>query len=354
MTVPCRLRDIGLTVGSLPTGPFNAITDVAGVLVGHATLVEGETIRTGATAIRAHAGNLFRDKVPAGLAIFNGFGKFSGVSQIRELGEIETPVVLTNTLAVGRGIEAINRWTLRQPGNERLASINAVVGETNDARLSDIRAGRPTVAEIEAAIDAATDGPVAEGAVGGGTGTTAFGYKAGIGTSSRRLAIGGDTFTLGVLVQANYGGELAVLGRPVGHDAQHDRDGSVLVILATDAPLASRTLERLANRAFAGIARTGSAFSHGSGDYALAFSTAEAVRRTPERRRAIFTAPVLGDDLVSPLFVATIDATEEAVLNALLAAGPMSGTNANTGKPSHIPGLDPDAVRQRFPAQGSR
>lgn len=336
---PRRLRDYGIHPGRLPTGPLNAITDVEGVLVGNVTLIEGDRIRTGATAIRPHPGNLLRDKVPAGLAVFNGYGKFAGATQIRELGEIETPIVLTNTLAVGRAIEAINRWTIAGDGNANAVSINAVVGETNDSRLNDIRAGRPEIAEIMAVIASAAPGPVDEGAIGAGTGTVAFGLKAGIGTSSRRVLIGKSEYRLGVLVQANYGGTLSVSG--LLHEAlpEHDRDGSIVIVLATDAPLASPALERLAARAFAGVARTGSAFSNGSGDYALAFSTAPEVRRTPDRRRGTGEIAILGNDAVSPLFEAAIEATEEAILNSLVAARPMSGFNAATGRPSRVDAL---------------
>ena len=344
-----RLRDFGLAPGSLPTGPLNAITDVPGVRVGQVTVIEGERLRTGATAIVPHDGNLCRDKLPAGLAVFNGFGKFAGATQVQELGEIETPIVLTNTLAVGRAIEAINRWTLRQPGNERVVSLNAVVGETNDARLNDIRAGRPTVEEIVTAIETAQPGPVAEGAVGAGTGTVAFGLKAGIGTASRRVEAAGRPYTLGVLVQANYGGELSLTGLRVATDPAHDRDGSIVIVLATDAPLGAETLRRLAMRAFAGVGRTGSAFSNGSGDYALAFSTALAVRRTPQRRRGLGDGATLGNDAVSPLFAAAIEATEEAVVNALLAAPAMDGFNATTGKPSHFDALSPDRLPAGLP-----
>ncbi len=214
-----RLRDVGFTTGHFPTGALNAITDVDGVAVGHATVVEGETIRTGATAVLPHSGNLFHDKVPAALSVYNGFGKFTGATQIEELGEIETPIVLTNTLATGRAIEAINRYTLSQPGNAKVVSLNAVVGETNDSRLNDIRAGRPTIDEITAALEAAETGAVAEGCVGAGTGTVAFGMKGGIGTSSRIVRIAERNYTLGILVQSNYGGNLLVAGKPFQNPA---------------------------------------------------------------------------------------------------------------------------------------
>ncbi|WP_153010523.1 P1 family peptidase [Falsirhodobacter sp. alg1] len=340
-----RLRDIGLSVGPYPTGPLNSITDVAGVSVGHVTLHEGARIRTGATAILPHAGNLFQDKVPAALAIFNGYGKLAGATQIQELGEIETPILLTNTLATGRAIEASVQWTLEQAGNEHVTSINAVVGETNDSRLNDIRAGRPTVEEITRAITAATDGPIAEGAVGAGTGTVAFGMKGGIGTSSRVVTASGE-WRVGVLVQSNYGGTLRVAGKEVTTPVAHDRDGSIMIILATDAPLSDRNLRRLAERAFGGLARTGAALSNGSGDYALAFSTHPALRRTSERRAAVTAYPELSNDAVSPLFDAVIDATEEAILNSMLQATTTEGWNTALARPERIEALPIAAVQE--------
>jgi D-aminopeptidase len=334
-----RARTLGISIGHFKTGPLNGITDVAGVTVGHVTCVDGERTRTGATAVLPHEGNLFQDKVPAGLSIFNGFGKFAGATQIEELGEIETPILLTNTLAVGRAIEAINRYTLEQPGNERVVSLNAVVGETNDSRLNDIRQPRPTIDEMRQAIEVATSGPVGEGAVGAGTGTVAFGLKGGIGTSSRIVPVAGHSFTLGVLVQSNYGGRLTVAGRHVDDLLEHDRDGSIVIILATDAPLCPRNLKRLASRAFGGLARTGAALSNGSGDYALAFSTDEEVRRTPERRKAVMTIPALSNDIVSTLLEAAIEATEEAILNSLTMAEDTRGFNAATGKSTLVKAL---------------
>ncbi|WP_027487629.1 DmpA family aminopeptidase [Allorhizobium undicola] len=341
-----RLRELGVITGQYAPGPLNAITDVAGVKVGHVTLIEGERTRTGATAILPHGGNLFQDKVPAGFAVLNGYGKFAGSTQIKELGEIEAPILLTNTLAVGRAIEAINRHVMACPGNEKVVSLNAVVGETNDARLNDIRAPRPDVEDMLAAIDAAQAGPVAEGAVGAGTGTVAFGLKGGIGTSSRLVAIGKEQYTLGILVQSNFGGHLRIDGRPVAVDASHDRDGSIVMIAATDAPLCARNLTRLAERCFGGLARTGAALSNGSGDYALAFSTAETVRRTPERRKGLHAYPDLSNDAISPLFEAMIEASEEAILNSLTMATPMSGYNAASGKPSRIAALSLEALRK--------
>ena len=335
-----RLRDLGITIGTYPPGPHNAVTDVEGVRVGHVTLVEGERTRTGATAVLPHGGNLFQDKVPAGIAVLNGYGKFAGISQIVELGEIETPIVLTNTLAVGRAIEAINRYTLVQPGNELTTSLNAVVGETNDSRLNDIRADRPNVEEIMRAIEAAQPAPPEEGGVGAGTGTVAFGLKGGIGTSSRRVRAAGEDFMIGVLVQSNYGGHLRINGKPHVNDPAHDKDGSIVMILATDAPLSSRNLARLAERCHGGLARTGAALSNGSGDYALAFSTHEAVRRTPKRRKAVHAYPDLSNDAISPLFEAAIEATEEAILNSLTVADPTHGYDTARDKPSYFAALN--------------
>ncbi|MDE1157427.1 MAG: P1 family peptidase [Neorhizobium sp.] len=348
-----RLRDLGIAPGQFETGLLNAITDVDGVTVGHVNCHEGTRTRTGATAILPHGGNLFQDKVPAALAIFNGFGKFAGVSQIAELGEIETPILLTNTLAVGRGIEALNLYTLAQPGNETVVSLNAVVGETNDSRLNDIRAARPSVDEMLGALSSATSGPVAEGAVGAGSGTVAFGLKGGIGTSSRNVPVSGETYTLGVLVQSNYGGTLTIDGMPYRPDdagsekydtSKHDKDGSIVMIVATDAPLCSRNLKRLAERCFGGLARTGAALSNGSGDYALAFSTHERVRRTPERRSAVCDYPVLSNDVVSPLFEAVIEATEEAIINSMTMATTTHGYNAGTGRNQTVDAISIDAI----------
>jgi D-aminopeptidase len=326
-----RARDLGFAPGVLPPGPLNAITDVAGLRVGQVTVLAGEAMRTGVTAILPHGGNPFMDRVPAGLFAMNGFGKMAGATQVMELGELETPVVLTNTLAVGRAVEALVDWTLALPGNEDVRSVNAVVGETNDGRLNDIRARGVTAAHVWQALESAAEGPVEEGCVGAGTGTVAFGWKGGIGTASRRLpeSLGGHT--IGVLVQANYGGALVMDGLPVErllgrhYLAEHmpdpaDADGSVMVVVVTDAPLSDRNLGRLTRRAMAVIARTGAAFSDGSGDYALAFSTHPGVRRTATRRSAESAVRELPNELLSPLFVGAAEATEEAVLNALLAA----------------------------------
>ena len=330
-----RAREAGIEIGILAPGPLNAITDVEGVRVGHVTLIEGSAIRTGVTAILPHGDNLYQDKVPAGFAVANGYGKFMGSTQIAELGEIETPILLTNTLNVPEAAAAIVDWTLRQPGNEEVRSVNAVVGETNDGFLNDIRARPVTRDHGLAAIAAARDGPVQEGAVGAGTGTVAFGWKGGIGTSSRRLPPRLGGWTVGVLVQANYGGVLSVGGAPVGQAlGRHylrdelqsaSGDGSVIIVIATDAPLSDRNLERLARRAFLGIARTGSPITNGSGDYAVAFSTHPGVRRNAARRAAASAIEELPNEAVSPLFEAVVEASEEAVINALFAAEAMDG-----------------------------
>jgi D-aminopeptidase len=330
-----RAREAGIEIGILPTGPLNAITDVAGVRVGHVTLIEGNSVRTGVTALLPHAGNLYQDKVPAGFAVANGYGKFMGSTQIAELGEIETPILLTNTLNVPEAAAAIIDWTLRQPGNAEVRSVNAVVGETNDGFLNDIRSRPVTREHALAAIAAARDGPVAEGSVGAGTGTIAFGWKGGVGTSSRRLPPRLGGWTVGVLVQANYGGVLNVAGLPAGQALGQyylrdelqsaSGDGSVIIVVATDAPLSDRNLERLARRAFLGIARTGSPITNGSGDYAVAFSTHPGVRRTAAARQALVPVEELPNEAVSPLFEAVVEATEEAVINALFAAEAMDG-----------------------------
>ena len=337
-----RIRELGITPGVLPTGPLNAISDIPGVRVGHYTAREGDDVRTGATAILPHGGNLYQDKVPAGLAVGNGYGKLMGSTQIIELGEIETPIVLTNTLCAPRAAEAILDWTLAYPGNEEIVSVNPVVGECNDARLNAIRRRGLSVQQMGQAIAGAAEGLAAaqiEGCVGAGAGTIAFGWKGGIGTSSRRLppALGG--WTVGVLVQSNFGGVLQIEGAPIGKQLgrhylkpeldpvldQGDADGSILIVVATDAPLSDRNLTRLARRALAGLARTGAAVSDGSGDYALAFSTDAGVRRTPERRSRPTPIPDVPNALLSPLFLAAIEATEEAILNSLTSATTTTG-----------------------------
>jgi len=328
-------RDLGLAPGILPPGPLNAITDVTGVQIGHVTLMEGDDIRTGVTATLPHGGNLYQDKVPAGLAVGNGYGKLTGGTQLLELGELETPILLTNTLAVPRAAEALIHWTLTRSGNEKVRSVNPVVGETNDGLLNNIRKPALTLDHFWLALESAVSGPVAQGTVGAGTGTVCFGWKGGIGSSSRRLpeALGG--WTVGALVQSNYGGILQMDGIPVGKllgqyylkdvASLSSADGSIVIVLATDAPLSDRNLTRLARRALAGLARTGAAMSNGSGDYVIAFSTAESVRRTPERRQCVWAYPEISNDQVSPLFLAAIEATEEAIYNSLLAAVTVRG-----------------------------
>jgi D-aminopeptidase len=340
-----RARVIGVAPGVLPPGPLNAITDVAGVEVGHVTLRRADSVRTGVTAIRPHGGNLYQEKVPAGVAVGNGYGKLTGTTQIRELGEIETPVVLTNTLSVPAAMAGVIDWALSYPGNDGVRSVNAVVGETNDGYLNAIRARVVEPRHAARAIEKADGDLPAEGAVGAGTGTVAFGWKGGIGTSSRALPDDLGGYTVGALVQSNYGGLLRVLGVPVGEalgqyylkgavegaeekdsNGPDDPAGSVMVIVATDAPLSDRNLERLASRALLGIGRTGSPSTNGSGDYVVAFSTAEAVRRTPERTdEGLATRRVLPNSEMSPLFQAVIEATEEAVYNSLFRATTTDG-----------------------------
>lgn len=335
-----RVRDLGIAPGVLPTGPLNAITDVAGVRVGHRTLIEGESIRTGVTAILPHGGNVFADKVPAAVFTGNGFGKAAGFEQVRELGNLESPILLTNTLNVGTVLAAGAKWVMAQPGNEQVYSVNVVVGETNDGYLNDIRGQHVSAQDVFAAIESAQSGPVAEGNVGAGTGTRAFGFKGGIGTASRALpeALGG--WTVGVLVQANFGGVLTIDGLKVGEalgrydfrdelvdesvdPGRDSEDGSIMAVIATDAPVGSRNLERMARRAPLGIARTGGYMSNGSGDFIIAFSVADRIRYAdpePVRERAR-----LSNDHTSALFLAVSESTEEAIYNALAAAETMSG-----------------------------
>lgn len=330
-----RARDLGLAPGILAPGPLNAITDVGGVRVGHVTLVQGEDVRTGATVIVPHDGNVYQDKVPAGLAVGNGYGKLVGATQIIEMGEIETPIALTNTLAVSQAAEALLDWTLDQGGNEEVLTANPIVGETNDGVLNNIRRRTLMARHVLQAIESAATGPVAEGAVGAGTGTVAFGWKGGIGSSSRRLLGSMGGYTVGVLVQSNFDGVLQMGGLPVGQIlGQHylrddlqaaDAQGSIMIVVATDAPLSDRNLRRLAWRAMAGLARTGASMSNGSGDYALAFSIAEGVRRTPVRREGLYHVQDLANASVSPLFQAAIEATQEAIYNSLLQATTTTG-----------------------------
>ncbi len=349
-----RLRDLGVTVGIFRPGTLNAITDVAGVKVGHVTLWQGENIRTGVTAILPHGENLFQEKVPAAFYVGNGFGKFIGSTQVEELGQIETPILLTNTLSVWDVASGIVEYMLSLPGNESVRSINPIVGETNDGGLNDIRGRHVKREHAVEAIRAAQAGPVAEGAVGAGTGTICFGWKGGIGTSSRILppALGG--FTVGALVQTNYGGVLEIAGVPVGkelgryafRDQLNDGDGSCVIVIATDAPLNRAQLKRLAKRATLALGRTGSAMSHGSGDYVIAFSTARELRIKPNAPR-IELVPRFKDDDLSPLFQAVVEATEEAIYNSLLKATTVKGIEGRT-----VPALPIDKVQELMKQYG--
>jgi D-aminopeptidase len=334
---PMRARELGVAPGIFPTGKLNAITDVAGVRVGQTTVIRGDSVRTGVTAILPHPGNIFLDRVPAAIYVGNGFGKLLGVTQVQELGEIETPILLTCTLCVWKAADALVGWMIEQPGMEDVRSINPVVGETNDGGLNDIRQRPLADADVWRALEGARSGPVQEGSVGAGTGTVAFGWKGGIGTSSRVLpaALGG--WTVGVLVQTNYGGVLQVLGAPVGRElgryafqdvleagpADDRGDGSVIVIIATDAPVGERNLGRIAARSMMGLGRTGSSASNGSGDYALAFSTSPQLRRSFAAERQ--PASELANDATSALFQATVEAVEEAVYNSLFMATTVTG-----------------------------
>ena len=316
-----RSRDLGIAPGVLATGPLNAITDVDGVRVGHTTIVEGDRVRTGVTAVLPHAGNLFQDKVAGAVFVGNAFGKLAGSTQVGELGTIETPIVLTNTLSVGTAMDAVVRYTLAQPGNEQVRSVNPLVGETNDGGLNDIRGLHVTREHVLEAIRVAKGGPVAEGSVGAGTGTICYGWKGGIGTSSRKVPAG---YTVGVLAQTNFGGNLTIAGLPFYKTVQPPRsrsvaDGSCLLVVATDAPIDARDLRRLAARAVFGLARTGSAYSNGSGDFAIAFTTSPDLR-SRFNETAPRTRQVLPTDAVSPLFEAALEATEEAVYNSLFQA----------------------------------
>ena len=329
-----RPRDFGIAPGIFKPGKLNAITDVPGVRVGQVTLVEGSDVRTGITAVLPHAGNIYQDRVPAGLAVGNGFGKLTGATQLQELGELETPVLLTNTLSVHDVAGALISWTLEQKGNEAVRSVNPLVGETNDGYLNDIRRRAVTEAHVRQALAGARKGPVAEGAVGAGTGTVCFGWKGGIGSSSRRLPGDMGGYRLGVLVQSNFGGRLQIMGVPMYdlHEkaAPQKGDGSIMIVIATDAPLSDRNLGRMAWRSFAGLARCGSSLANGSGDYATAFSTATAVRRTAARRRQVSRFLELANENMSPLFQAVIETTEEAIYNSLWAATTMTGYRART------------------------
>ncbi len=336
-----RIRDLGVQPGVLPPGPWNAITDVAGVRVGHRTLIRGDSVRTGVTAILPHGGDLFTEKVPAAVYVGNGFGKAAGLLQVQELGNLETPIVLTNTLSVGPAIEAVVAWTLAQDGHDDVRSVNAVVGETNDGYLNDIRGNHVGRDDVVAAIEAARTGPVDEGSVGAGTGTSAFGWKGGIGTSSRALPESLGGYTLGVLVQSNFGGVLRIdgvrVGEALGRYSFRDHletaageepdagDGSCMIVIATDAPLSPRNLERVAKRAVLGLARTGSFMSNGSGDFVIAFSTQNLSRRADGPR----TIKDLPNSRMSPLFLATVEAVEEAVYNSMTRATTVRGRDGH-------------------------
>jgi len=338
-----RAREAGVKVGVLPTGALNAITDVQGVLVGHTTLIRGDNIRTGVTAILPHNGNLFREKVPGAVFVGNGFGKLAGSTQVNELGEIETPVLLSSTLAVPRVADYVIDYMLALPGNEQVQSINPLVAETNDGYLNDIRGRHISRDDVFAAIKGAKGGVVEEGSVGAGTGTVAFGFKGGIGTASRKVPSRLGGYTVGVLVQTNFGGVLTINGAPVGQELgryylkdelnppatpQTSPDGSIIMVVATDAPLDARNLRRLASRAMLGLGRTGGSASNGSGDYVIAFSTAPEVRiRVTNQRDASPTRDLksVTNDAMSPLFLAVIEATEEAIYNSLFRATTISG-----------------------------
>jgi D-aminopeptidase len=330
-----RARDIGIDVGVLPTGPLNAITDVSGVRVGHTTLIKGNTIRTGITAILPHDGNLYQEKAPAAISVANGFGKLAGYTQVDEVGTIETPILLTNTLSVGTAMTAAVKYTIAQPGNEDAISINAVIGEINDGYLNDIRGLHVREEDVLAAITSAKSGMVTEGCVGAGTGASALRYKSGVGTASRVVRLGPRrSYMISVLVLPNYAGLLSINGAPIGRElGQPDlpRDdkkeaGSCIILIATDAPLSAKDLKRLARRAFHGLARTGSFMTHGSGDYAIAFSTAYRIPHSFSSRPVAVPATLVSSAM-TPFFQAIIEVTEEAVYNSLLMATTMSGKN---------------------------
>jgi D-aminopeptidase len=357
-----RARELGLSFGLYDPGPKNAITDVPGVLVGQVTLSEGDNVRTGVTAILPHAGNLFQDKVAGAAFVYNAFGKLIGSTQVNELGQIETPIVLTNTLSVFDAASAVAHWTVAEPGNENVPRSNALVGETNDGWLNDIRGFHVKAEDVTRALREATNGPVEEGSVGAGTGTIAFGWKGGIGTSSRHLPERGLAvltnpeikkevgFTIGVLVQTNFGGRLTIAGVPVWKTLQptqdaallepapslNSADGSCMIVVATDAPLDARQLRRLAARAILGMARVGSTASNGSGDYAIAFSTSNRLAQSATRTQPL---ALLAEDALSPLFEAAMDATEEAIVNSILKATTVHGFHNHHADAIPIPQL---------------
>jgi len=336
-----NLRQHGVDIGVMETGSLNAITDIEGVQVGHQTLIEGDSIRTGATAIIPHQGNIFQQKVPAAVYVGNGFGKLAGSTQIRELGNLETPIILTNTLSVPTAADALIDYTFRSEVNSNVHSVNPVVGETNDGYLNDIRGRHVSKEDVLVAIENAEGGPVEQGNVGAGTGTIAFGFKGGIGTSSRKLPENLGGYTVGVLVQSNFGGVLQVAGVPVGKELgeyylsdelNETPDGSCMIVVATDAPITSRNLERLAKRAILGLAKTGGIASNGSGDYVIAFSTAESVRVPYRSENSTQQQKVLSNSAMSPLFMAVNEATEEAIINSLFHAETMVGRDGHSIK----------------------
>ena len=343
-------RDLGVVVGQLEPGPNNAITDVSGVRVGHETIIRGESINTGVTVVMPPGDNIFRQKLPAAIVVGNGFGKLVGLSQVDELGELESPVVLTCTLCVHKAADAVLTYLLSLPGNEQVRSANAVVGETNDGFLNDIRVRAVTESHVLAAIENAASGPVEQGSIGAGRGTRAFGWKGGIGSSSRVLPAQLGGWTVGVLVQSNFGGVLTIMGAPVGQELgryylrdvvadskEENPDGSIMIVVATDAPLTSRNIKRLARRALAGLARTGSSMSNGSGDYVIAFSTVALESDEPVTK-------IRNDDM-SPLFHAVIEATEEAIYNSLFAATTVKG---HRGTAEALPQEETLEILQRY------
>ena len=333
-----RARDLGLEIGVMDPGRYNAITDVPGIAVGHQTVIEGDNVRTGVTAIIPHQDNVFQNKVPAGIFLGNGFGKLMGFSQVEELGNIETPIVLTNTLSVPTAASALIKYTLDMKGNEDVRSVNPVVGETNDGYLNDIRGQHIKESHVLAALEKAKSGEVAEGNVGAGTGTVCFGFKGGIGTSSRILPSDLGGYTVGVLVQTNFGGTLTIDGLQLYKALERypfkssidDSDGSCMIVVATNAPIDSRNLKRFAKRAFLGLGRTGGIASNGSGDYIIAFSTDTSSRIPYRSTGELLNSQLLHNDQATPLFMAVIEATEEAIINALLAAETMTGFQGRT------------------------
>ncbi len=335
-------REQGITIGVMKPGKWNAITDVPGVLVGHTTVIKGDSIRTGATAIIPYSGNIFQQKVPAAIFVGNGFGKLTGISQVTELGNLEVPIVLTNTLGVAAAMEAVIEHTIIQAGNGNAQSVNAVVGETNDSWLNDIRGRHVKKEDVLNAISVAKTGPVTQGNIGAGTGTVCFGFKGGIGTSSRKLPANLGGFTVGVIVQTNFGGVLEIAGVPVGKELGkfsfsdqllNNVDGSCMIVVATDAPINARNLQRLAKRAFMGLAKTGGIASNGSGDYVIAFSTNDSLRVPHSPNTPLLLQPELHNDFITPLFMAAIEATEEAIINSLFSAERMKGFKGHEVEP---------------------